>query len=138
MKAKQYLQQAYRLNEFINSDLEELAQLKSFSTSIPCVDVSQERVQGGMLTQDKIGNIIAKIDALEQKINDEIDNFVDLKEEIRTVINAVQNSDEKLILRYRHINFYSWGKIQVLMCMSKTSVQRLYASALLHVNVPQN
>lgn len=136
MDAKEYLQQAYRLNELIDSDLEELNQLRHLSTGIPSVDVSKERVQGGVQSHDKIGNVVAKIDALERKINDEIDQFVDLKDEIRTVINEVPDNDEKLLLRYRHINFYSWDEIYGAMKMSKSTVHRLYASALSHVIVP--
>lgn len=138
MDAKEYLQQANGLNELLDSELEELNQLKYLSTSIPSVDTSKERVQGGIQSPDKIGSIIAKIDILEQKINEEIDKFITLKTEIRTVINAIPNNDEKLILRYRHINFYTWGKIQKLLCMSKSTMYRLYEEALSHVVVPNN
>jgi hypothetical protein len=34
MTAKQYLKQAYHLNELINTDIEEAAQLRALSTSL--------------------------------------------------------------------------------------------------------
>ena len=44
MNAKQFLRQAYKLNELIESDKDELENLRSLSTSI-AGDMTQERVQ---------------------------------------------------------------------------------------------
>ena len=43
MNAKEYLQQAYRLNELINSNQRELDQLRALSTSISAVDVPSQQ-----------------------------------------------------------------------------------------------
>lgn len=137
MNAKEYLQQAYRLNELINSNLVELQQLRDFSTSIAPVDVSKERVQGGIDSHDKIGNIVAKIADLDDVINSDIDKLVDLKQEIRTAINNVEDDDEKLLLRYRYINFYGWDEIRKKLCMSMRTVHRVHSSALQNIVVPE-
>lgn len=136
MNAKEYLQQAYRLNELINSNLVELQQLRDFSTSIAPVDVSKERVQGGIDSHDKIGSIVAKIADLDDVINSDIDKLVDLKQEIRTTINNVSDNDEKLLLRYRYINFYTWDEICEKFDTSMRNVQRIHSSALQNIIVP--
>lgn len=137
MNAKEYLQQAYRLNELINSNLVELQQLRDFSTSIAPVDVSKERVQGGIDSHDKIGSIVAKIADLDNVINNDIDKLVDLKQEIRTAINNVENDDERLLLRYRYINFYGWDEIRKKLCMSMRTVHRVHSSALQNIVIPE-
>lgn len=45
MTAKQFLKQAYRLDELIKSNQEELMKLKEMSTSVGSFDYSKERVQ---------------------------------------------------------------------------------------------
>ena len=73
MKVKEYLGQAYRLDQRINSDIEELGKLREMSSSI--APLSEERVQ----TSRKYGCPFCtqpyKIMELEDKINAEIDNL---------------------------------------------------------------
>ena len=99
MNAKEYLQQAYRLNELIDSNQRELDQLRALSTSISAVDVSKERVQGGADSHDKIGSIIAKIVDLNDIINDEIDRFVDLKTDIHNKIMLIPDNTETSVYK---------------------------------------
>ncbi|HQD36753.1 MAG TPA: DUF1492 domain-containing protein [Thermodesulfovibrio thiophilus] len=137
MTAKQYLRQAYRLNELINSHIKELEQLRLLSTSVPSTDFSKERVQGGNLPGDRISNIIAKIVDLEKQINDEIDRFIDLKKEIHDAIDAVQNPDQQLVLRCRYIEFLTWEKTAEIMNYSIKQIHRIHSAALQNVVIPK-
>lgn len=130
MNAKEYLQQAYRLNELIDSNQRELDQLKALSTSISAVDFSKERVQGSTDSHDKIGNIIAKIIDLNDIINDEIDRFVDLKTDIHNKIMLVPDNTEKLLLKYRYIEFDTWESIAVKLGYTFQWVHVLHKRAL--------
>jgi DNA-directed RNA polymerase specialized sigma subunit len=137
MTPKQYLRQAYRLNELINSHIREVKQLKLLSTSVPSTDFSKERVQGGKLPGDKISNIIAKIVDLEKQINDEIDHFVDLKKEIHDIIEAVKSPDQRLVLRCRYIEFLTWEKTAEIMNYSIKQIHRIHSAALQNVVIPK-
>lgn len=130
MNAKEYLQQAYRLNELIDSNQRELDQLRALSTSISAVDVSKERVQGGADSHDKIGSIIAKIVDLNDIINDEIDRFVDLKTDIHNKIMLIPDNTEKLVLKYRYIEFETWESIAVELGYTFQWVHVLHKRAL--------
>lgn len=138
MTAKQYLRQAYRLNELINSHIKELEQLRLISTSVSSTDFSKERVQGGQLPGNKIVNIIGKIVDLERQINAEIDSFIDLKKEIHDVIEAVKNPNERLVLRYRYIEFLTWEQVAERMNYSIKQVHRIHSEALKNVVVPKS
>jgi hypothetical protein len=138
MTAKQYLRQAYRLNELINSHIRELESLKLLSTSLPGTDFSQERVQGGQLPGDRISNIIAKIVDLEKQVNDEIDSFIELKKEVHDVINAVTSPNERLMLRCRYIEFLTWEQTADRMAYSIKQVHRIHSEALQNVIVPKS
>ncbi len=83
MTAKQYLSQAYRLNERINSDLSELDRLRDLATSLSGVNYDGVRVSKTRSTEAPFEKTICKIIDAERKINAEIDRLVDLKAEIR-------------------------------------------------------
>ena len=136
MNAKQYLRQAYRLNDLINSDLEELAQLKALSESVPSMNLTGMPSSGTRSTEAPFAKCIAKIIDLEQIINAEIDRFVDLKKEIRCVINNVEDANERLVLRLRYIEFLKWEAVASKIDLSLKHVHRIHASALQNVKVP--
>ena len=137
MNVKQYLSQLYRLDEFINSNQQELANLRELAISIKGVNTEKDKVQESSTSTDaKYVDIVAKCDELERLIENELDRFFSLKMEIRAVINAVKNTDERLLLKLRYINFYSWEEISREMNMSLRNLHYIHSSALnnLHVN----
>ena len=89
MTAKEYLHQAYRLDHKINSDIEELQRLREMSFSISSPQLG-DRVQTSRNTEAPFVKCIFKIQEMEEKIDAEIDLFVDLKKEIRSVIEKVE------------------------------------------------
>lgn len=127
MQVREYLNQAYRLNELINSDLLELEELKKYTGNVNSV---LSWTGSGGQPSDIVGNIVVKIDELGNKINDEIDRYVDVKKEIRAKIESLSDRDEKLILKKRYINFQTWEKIAVDLNYSYRHVMRLYKRAL--------
>lgn len=129
MTAKQYLQQSFRLNAKIDANQMELERLRALATSIPSPDLSQDRVQGGTVS-DRIGNTVAKIVDLEAKINVEIDQFIDLKREIRTRIDEINDDDLRLVLKNRYLNFQKWEQIAVDMNFTYRHVTRLHGEAI--------
>lgn len=130
MTAKQYLKQAYRLNELINSDLEEVAQLRTMVTSISSLDIKSDVVSSSKNTSSPFEKTIIKILDLENKINVEIDQYIDLKNEIKDQINAIEQSDLRLILQKRYLNFQKWEQIAVDMNYGYQWIHKLHNIAL--------
>ena len=136
MTAKQYLQQAYRLNELINSDLAELEQLRVLATSVSSPNLSGMPSGGSRNTEPAFVRAIGKIIDLEKVIDAEIDRFVDLKKEIRTVINQVPDNSQKLVLKLRYIQFLKWESVAAEMDLSLKQVHRIHNEALKNVKLP--
>jgi hypothetical protein len=137
METKQYLKQAYRLNELIESNKQEIADLRTLSYSLPGTDYSQDRVQHSSSSDAGYTRIVHKIIELEKIINDDTEKMLCLKLEIRTVINNVADNDEKLLLKYRYLNFMSWDDICDKMCVSMRTAHRIHSEALANVVVPE-
>ena len=136
MTPKQYLRQAYRLNELINSDLEELAQLKALSTSISSPNLSGMPHSASRSNEAPFAKCIAKIIDLEAIINAEIDRFVDLKKDIREAINTVKDQNERLVLKLRYIEFLKWELVASKMDLSLKQVHRIHGNALQNIKIP--
>ena len=137
MTVKEYLHQAYRLDHRINSDIEELQRLREMSYSLSS-PTRGDRVQTSKSNEAPFVKCICKIRDMEEKINAEIDLFVDLKKEIRSVIEKVENTDEQMVLRYRYIHNMTWLDIGDELHADKSTIRRWHGSALSHVVLPDN
>ena len=95
MTAKEYLRQAYRLDQKISSDLEEVASLREMSASVSSPQPT-ERVQTSKNTDAPFVRALEKIIDLEEHINKEVELLMELKKEIRVVITTVEDTDERI------------------------------------------
>ena len=137
MTAKEYLRQAYRLDQKINSDLEEVAALREMASSVSSPQLS-ERVQTSRKGDAPFVRCLEKIIELEDKINKEIELLVELKKEIRMVITTVEDTDERMVLKYRYVHNYTWEQIGNELHADARTVRRWHRKALLHVVLPEN
>lgn len=131
MTAKQYLRQAYRLNELINSHLHEKEMLEDLSVSLSSQS-SGSKVQGS--TSDKVGKTVARIVDMSNQIDEEIDSLVSLKKDIHSVIEKVIGADTKLVLRKRYIEFLGWEMIAEDLSFTTQWVNVLHTRGLQQVS----
>ena len=137
MKAKDYLNQAYRLDQRINANIAEVRRLRLMSESISSPSWG-EKVSGTRSTDPPFVKSLMKIMDLEQQIDAEVSKLIELKAQIREVIEAVPDTDEQMVLRYRCLLNYSFERIGDLMCCGKTTAWSWYNKALSHVVLPEN
>ena len=89
MTAKEYLGQAYRLDQRINSKLEQVMSLRDLATK--ATSTLSDVAPSGTRNVHRMEDIIVKLVDLENEINSDIDNLVDLKREtdMRRLIRCV-------------------------------------------------
>lgn len=133
---KQYLNQAYRLNELIESHIAELRMLRETMDGLSAVQYDKDKVQTNNVSSP-VENTVQKIMAQEEKINAEIDRFVDLKAEIHDEISKVSDQTEQLVLRLRYIQFKSWPDIQGILGKKERRAFVIHSTALNHFKVPE-
>lgn len=135
MTAWEYLNQAYRLDQRINSDIEEIARLREMARGIS-VSSAEEKVQATRNTDAPFVRCLEKIYDLEETVNREIDTLVDLKRQIRTVVESVPNINERIVLRYRYIHNMTWEQIGSELNVNEKTVRRWHKAALSAVVLP--
>ena len=68
----------------------------------------------------------------------ELELLSDLKKQIREVIEAVPDTDERMVLKYRYIHNYTWEQIGMELCADARTIRRWHGKALLHVTLPDD
>ena len=135
MTAKEYLMQAYRLNELIDSDVEELEHLRELAGRISGSDFG-ERVQTTRDVDPPYVKYLGDIMEMEQKIHCELCRLVVLKKQISGSLEKVRDREERLLLTFRYLNNFSWQEISDRLSVSMRTVHHIHASALQHFSVP--
>ncbi len=113
MKAINYLKQIKKLDSEINTAIEELAELEALATKTTSV-LGGERVQSSG-SQDKMADCVVKIIDRRNKLNIDIDRFVDLKAEARQLIYEACDDACIELLCMRYLQKKSWEQIAVEM-----------------------
>ena len=87
--------------------------------------------------QVEVKELEQKIWEYEKKIDGKINRLVDLRSEINTAIEMMENSEERLLLKYRYLKNESWEDISYELNVSYRTVHRIHASALNNFVVPE-
>lgn len=135
MTSKEYLRQAYRLNELIDSDAEELERLRDLSFKIAGGNYGERLISSGR-KEPSFVRYIDEIDEMKQKIHAELCELVLLKRNITQAINRMENREERLVLTYRYLSNKTWEQISSILSVSIRTVHRIHQSALNHFSVP--
>lgn len=128
MTAKEYLGQAYRIDQRINSKLEQICSLRELATKATSTLTDMPR--SNTHNPRSMESIIAKMVDLEDKINEDIDALVDLKLEIVTAIKNVDNIEYQVLLEKRFLCYESWEQIAHDMNYSVRWVHIMFERAL--------
>lgn len=134
MTAKEYLSQAYRLDQRINSKIEQVASLNDLATK--CTSTLTGMPRNPNRASSTMADAVGKIIDLQNEINRDIDCLVDLKREIVTVIKAIENPEYQTLLEKRYLCFLTWEKIAVDMGYDLRWLYRIHKRALDEIRVP--
>ncbi len=133
MTAKEYLSQAYRLDQRINSKLDQVSSLRALAHKVTKSYASEGG--HGIRQMFSMENTIVKIIDLEHEIDNQIDKLIDLKQEIVGVIQAVDNLECQFLLELRYLTFKTWKEIADNMGFTFQWVHTLHQKALRKINL---
>lgn len=128
MTTKEYLQQVYRIEEQIASKQEQICLLKALA--LKTTNKIKETFVSGSKSTSTTEELIIKIINLELLINEDIDRLVDIKSELVKTLKKMDDTDCRLILEYRYLNYYQWEEIAEKMHYTVRWVYKLHGRAL--------
>ena len=135
MTAKEYLSQAYRLDQRINSKLEQITSLNELA--VKCTSTLTGMPHNPSRSVSSMADIVAKIIDLQTEINHDVDCLIDLKREMVKIIKAVENTEYQTLLELRYLCFKTWEQIAVNMGYRVRNVHILHNEALEKITVPK-
>ena len=128
MNAKEYLSQAYRIDQRINSKLEQVRSLNELATK--ATNTISDMPGSATRNVHQIEDVVVKIVDLQNEINADIDTLVNLKRTFVAVIKAVENPEQQTLLELRYLCFKTWEEIAVEMGYSSRGIFSLHSAAL--------
>lgn len=137
MTVKEYLGQGYRLEHRIRMHKAEIEEMKALSTSISSPGF-EEHYNASRNTDAPFERVLIKIMELEQMQADTLERLLCFKQELMSVINAVSNKDERLVLYYRYVCNKTWIEIGEAMGWDERTIRRWHNKAVGHIVLPEN
>ena len=128
MNALDFLQQAYMLEQQIQTKLTQISALRSLAETMRSYTGNEPVSHSRNVTS--LEDSVIKILEQEQELNNEIDRMVDLKREIQDVISEVKDLNYRLVLEKRHLCFESFPRIGEEMGHTDRWAQQKHYAAL--------
>ena len=128
MTAKEYLSQAFSLDQRINCKLEQIARLRELAEK--ATQTLSDMPGSATRNTHRMEETIIKMIDLENEINDDIDKLIDIKRGITYLISVVTNPDEQILLELRYLCFKTWEQIAADTGYSIQNVYKLHSRAL--------
>lgn len=128
MTAKEYLSRAYRLDQRVNSKLEQVEALRALALKVTTSYESEPVSRSRCVTS--LEDTITRMIEAEADLNQTVDALVDLKMEVARYINLLENYDDQLVLEKRYLCFKTWDQIADDMHFSRRWVHIVHLRAL--------
>ena len=132
MNAKEYLSQAFKIDNDINSKLEQVAALRELA--IKATSTISDMPGSPNRNIHKMEDAIIKLTDLEAELNADINELASLKINITHVIKNVDSRQERNVLEKRYLCYETWEQISVDMGYSIQHTFRIHDEGLKKVD----
>lgn len=131
MTAKDFLNQAFLLDQRIQSKTEQIQSLNDLATSCSATLTGMPRNpnRGG----SRMADAVCKIIDLENEIAADMNRLIEIKKEIVRVINAVDDVVYRTLLEQRYLCGATWETITITLNCNRRWTFRLHDRALAEV-----
>lgn len=133
MTAKEYLQQAYRIDRKIKLDAEKLAAARSalYGKTVRYDSDGTMPVSCGNVTE----SAVLRVMELEERLNREIDELTAMRQEIELTVNAVPDEVQREVLTRRYLLYQKWEDIAREMGYTKRRIFQIHGNALKNISL---
>lgn len=137
MTVKEYLRQAYRLENKIKLQRRRIEELEEMKTSVSSPGF-EEHYNASRNTDAPYVKIVERITEYQCKQEIRMQQLLDLKEQIRDCIDKIDNPDECLVLEHRYIYNMPWSEIGNELYADERTVRRWHNRGISHFRLPDN
>ena len=128
MTAKEFLSQAYRLEQRIRSKLQQIESIRSLAETVTTSYGNE--VVSRTRNVHSLEDAIVKLTEAETELGTQISTLIKTKTAIGEVIDQVHIESCRLILEKRYLCFQSWEQIAIDMSYSLHYLYKVHTAAL--------
>lgn len=128
MKAKEFLSQAYKVDQSIDSKLEQIASLRELATK--ATSTISDMPGSGNRNIHKMEDAIVKLTDLENELHDDVEELIAIKKDVTHMIKRIGDRSVRIVMEKRYICFESWEQISVDLSYSIQHTYRLHEQGL--------
>lgn len=132
VRAKEYLNRLYYLQNKVEVLTEEIERLDSLSKKVTGA-YGGERVSHSS-KPDTMESAVVRLVDLKKQLQEEIARVVDAQTEIRETIAAVPNTVHRNLLEMRYLNMWHWNQIFGALGLGRSQTFNLHGKALIAVD----
>jgi DNA-directed RNA polymerase sigma subunit (sigma70/sigma32) len=128
MTLKEYLSQAIKLDRVIDSAILQIEEWKQFS--IKSRSFLSTNGSSSRTNSSSVERTVMKIARAEERLNKDIDRYVDLQEEIQNLILSLENHEERALLERHYLLGQTWDKVAEECFVSLRTVHYIHNKAM--------
>ena len=134
MTAKEYLRSIRRQSRHIDSLLAQKDRLKDLAEGISGMSYDDVKVQTSRtLPGNRQTDAVYRLIELEERITDEIDRYVDMREDAERYISCLRSFTEQDVLRNYYLAGMTWEEVAEVMGYDVRQIFRIHGKALKHL-----
>lgn len=137
MTVKEYLGQGYRLEQRIHLSQLELEQLRELATTVSAIGF-EEHFNATRNTEASFEKTIMKIMEMEEHERVMLVELLKFKEELKSIIENIENKDERLVMYYRYCHNMRWTDIADKLGWDARTIKRWHNKAMAKIKIPDN
>ena len=131
MNAKEYLQQAQKIDRIVKSKLNQIERLESLATSASqTLDPSGSHASADPTKGSKLENMVVGIIDLKEQVQKQAAKLIEVRKEITETINSINNLSVQFILEERYLIYRTWDEIADETGFSKNYLYHMHSTGL--------
>ena len=132
-EVKIWLNRAYRIDDEIDRELEEITRLEDVIDTVRAISYDKPNVQSSSVKSAGFEDRVVKLQEIKDKVSDRIVEKEEIKEEITKTINMLDDHYQRKVIILRHLNYLDWYEIEYEMNYSRMQCFRIYNQAIKNI-----
>lgn len=128
LTTKEFLQQVFVAHRTIEVRLEQIIALQSMATKT--TTIIQCAPSGTNSFGSRVENAVIKIQEAAEHLAEEVNRLIEVTKKVSAAIAQVPNPNERFVLEFRYLCFFSWPQIAAVMKTGARQIFRFHRSAL--------
>ena len=137
MTVKEYLGQGYRLEQRIRLSQLELEQLRELAKTVSAVGFD-EHYNASKNISAPFEKTLMKVMEMEEQERRMLEDLLQFKKELKTIIHSIENKDERLVMYYRYCSNMRWTDIADKLGWDARTIKRWHNKAIAKISIPDN